>query len=332
LSYRSNIQTTISTIGDGSNVSLLPFVNDAGELEDIIIQSRGQGYTYLDIQVIGDGTGANATAQLSSGDLDTNQSFVELSAIDGALYGFRILNVGNNYTTANITVIGDGTGFVGNVVLSNANTISSITVNNPGSGYSFANVIIGGNGSNANVTAIISPAGGHGKDAVTELFANTILFYSTINNERIHGVDVTNDYRQFGIVKDIKQFGNQRAFANTIGTSAFLVTLNTLTNALAQPLEPDTILQVSGETFRKFQVVETVTANTQALLKNVNNFNLTVGTVLNDPITASNFTVTAINRQPTINKFSGDLLFIDNRTKISYSDQQLVTLKTSIKL
>jgi len=91
-------------------------------------------------------------------------------------------------------------------------------------------------------------------------------------------------------------------------------------------------LQVSGETFRKFQVVETVTANTQALLKNVNNFNLTVGTVLNDPITASNFTVTAIDTQPTINKFSGDLLFIDNRTKISYSDQQLVTLKTSIKL
>ena len=331
-SYRSNIQTTIATTGDGSNVSLLPFINSSGELEDVIIVSRGEGFTFLDIEIIGDGTGANATAQLSSGDLDTNQSSVELSAIDGAIHAMKVFNVGSNYTVANVTVIGDGTGFDGTVVLSNANTITSITVNNPGVGYSFANVIITGNGSNANVSAIISPPGGHGRDAVRELFANTILFFSTINNERIHGVDVDNDYRQFGIIKDIKQFGNQRAFANATGTSAFLVTLNTLTNALAQPLADDTVLQVQGETFREFQVVETVTANTRALLKNVNNFNLTASTVLVDPITASTFTVVSVDRLPTINKFSGDLFFIDNRTKVSYSDQQLVTLKTSIKL
>jgi len=330
--YRSNIQTTIATIGDGSNVSLLPFINDAGELEDVIIVSRGEGYTFLDIEVIGDGTGANASAQLSIGDLDTNQSSVELSAIDGAIHALRVIEGGSNYTVANVSIQGDGTGFDGTVVLSSSNTVASITVNNPGSGYTFANVIITGNGSNANVSAIISPPGGHGRDAVRELFANTILFYSTINNEQIHGVDVNNDYRQFGIIKDIKQFGNQRAFANISGTSAFLVTLNTLTNSLSQPLEEDAVLQVQGETFREFQVVETVAANTQALLKNVNNFDLTAGTVLVDPITSSNFTVVSVDRLPTINKFSGDLLFIDNRTKVSYSDQQLVTLKTSIKL
>jgi len=332
IGYRSNIQTTISTIGDGSNVSLLPFINEAGELEDVIIVSRGEGYTFLDIEVIGDGSGANASALLSVGDLDSNQSFVELSAVDGAIHAFRILNPGSGYTVANVSVIGDGVGFQGSVVLSNANTISSITVANPGSGYTFANVIITGNGSNANVNAIISPTGGHGKNAVKELFANTILFYSTINNERIHGVDVTNDYRQFGIVKDFNQFGNQRAFANALGTTAYLVTLNTLTNSLAQPLQPDTVLRVQGETFREFQVVETVTANTQALLKNMNNFNLIAGTVLVDTITNSNFTVASVNQIPTINKFSGDMLFIDNRTSVSYSDRQLVTLKTTLRL
>ena len=110
------------------------------------------------------------------------------------------------------------------------------------------------------------------------------------------------------------------------------MTLNTLNNSLSQPLEEDTVLQVQGETFREFQVVETVTSNNQALLKNVNNFNIIAGTVLIDPITSSSFTVISVNQLPTINKFSGDLLFIDNRTKVSYSDQQLVTLKTSIKL
>ena len=54
--------------------------------------------------------------------------------------------------------------------------------------------------------------------------------------------------------------------------------------------------------------------------------------VLYEPNTASDFTITSINNLPSINKFSGDLIFIDNRTKVSYSDQQLVTLKTLLRL
>jgi len=332
LSYKSNIQTTISAIGDGSNVSLLPFVNTSGELEDVIIVSRGEGYTSLSLEVFGDGNGANISADLSTGDLDTNQALVELSAVDGGIHAFRIFDSGNNYTVANVTVIGDGTGFVGNVVLSNANTITSITVNSPGSGYTFANVVITGNGSNANVTAIISPPGGHGSNAIKELFANTILFFSTINNEKIHGVEVTNDYRQVGIIKDIHQFENERAFANTLGTPTFLLTLNTLNNALSQPLARDTVLELANVSFRKFEVVETVSANTQVIIKNLNNFDIGAGNVLYDPITNSNFTVVSVDEEPTINKFSGDLLFIDNKTEVSSSDQQTVTLKTTLKL
>jgi len=332
LGYRSNIQTSISAIGDGSNVSLLPFVNESGELEDVIIVSRGEGYTSLDLEVFGDGTGANITADISTGDLDTNQSSVELSAIDGAIHAFRIVNSGNNYTSANITVLGDGKNFDGSVVLSNSNTISSIVINNPGSGYTFANVIITGNGSNANVTAIITPPGGHGKDPVRELFANTLLFFTTINNEKIHGVDIVNDFRQTGIIKNFKQFNNERTFANINGTSTYLVTLNTLTNSLAQPLIRDTVLELANVNYKKFEVVETVSANTRALITNLNNHDLNVGNILYDPITQSNFVVANVIQQPSINKFSGDLLFIDNRTSVSYSDRQLVTLKTILKL
>jgi len=332
ISYSSNIQTTISAIGDGTNVELLPFVNQSGELEDVIIVSRGDGYTFLNLEAIGTGSGANISAELSTGDLDTNQAFVELSAVDGGVFAFRVVNAGANYTSANISLIGDGVGFAGNVVLSNSNTISSITINNPGSGYTFANVVITGNGSNANVSAIISPPGGHGKDAIRELFSNTILFFSTINNERIHGVQTTNDFRQVGIIKNLEQYDNEKAFANSLGTPTVLITLNTLTNSLALPLQRDTILEVANISFRKFEVVDTVTANTQVLLKNLNNYNIGAGNVLYDPITNSNFTVVSVNKQPTINKFSGDLLFIDNKTEVSYSDQQTVTLKTTLKL
>jgi hypothetical protein len=330
--YRSNIQTVFSLIGDGTGASFTPYINESGQLEDVIIESRGQGYTYLDVDVVGDGTGANVQPFLSTGDLDTLQSTVELAAAEGAIHAIRILNRGNNYTSANIVVTGDGSGFAGTVILSNTNTISYINVTNPGSGYTYANVQITGNGSNAEASAIMSPIGGHGSDAVKELFADTLMFYSTINNETIHSLNVDNDYRQFGIIRNPKQFNNDRLFANVAGTPCILLAANTVINALSNTLQQDTILELSNDSTRKYQVIDVDEVNSRILINPLNNKYLTTGNVLYDPITDSNFPILTVNSNPTINKFSGELLFIDNRTKVSYSDQQLVTLKTTIKL
>jgi len=326
--YSANIRTTISLIGDGTGAALTPFVNAAGQIEDIIIESRGSGYTYLDVAIIGDGSTANAYVNLSTGDLDTLQSTVELSAIDGALYAFRVHNAGNNYTTANIAVAGDGSGFIGNVVLLN-NTIDYISITNPGTGYHYANVVITGSAGsgNANISAILSPVNGHGFNPVKELYADTIMLYTTINDEANQGLSIVNDYRQFGILKDVKQYANSRIFANIVGSSCFLVTVNS-----ANTLSRDTILKLNSDTTRVFTVVEVVSSNNQILLNSSNNYTIVASDILTDPLTSINYTVSSINKQPTINKFSGDLLYIDNRTAVSYSDEQLVKLRTVIKL
>jgi len=324
IGYSANTQTYISSIGDGSGASFVPYVNNAGQVEDIIIENRGVGYTYLDIEVVGGGSGANVYPELSYGDLDTSQSTVELAAIPGAIYNVRITNAGNTYSNANVVVTGDGTGFFGIVNISNTNTISSVTVINPGSGYTYADVVINGDGTGATANAILSPQGGHGSNSIKELFADTILLYSTINNEKNQGIDVNNDYRQIGIIKDIKQFFNSRAFVATTGSTCYLANLNSV-SGLAQ----DVVLELSGDSSKKFEVIE-VTTN-QALLLGKNNFTLTAGTALYEPNTDLTYTVTAIAASPTINKFTGDLIYIDNRTKVSYSDQQLVTLRSVIK-
>ena len=327
--YTNN--TSISLIGDGSGANLVPFVNASGEVEDIVIVNGGEGYTYADITIVGSGQNANAFAYLSTGDLDTNQSTVELSALNGGIHAFRVLNSGNSYTSANVSIVGDGSGFLGSVVISNTNTISHITVTNAGIGYTYANVVITGNGSNANVVAIISPQGGHGSNAVKELFSDTLMFYSTINNEKIHNIDVNNDYRQFGIIKDIKQFNNNKSFANVTGTSCYLINANTTVSSLSNQLESDTILTLVDDSTRIFEVVE-VSANNRILITNLNNYSLSAGNVLYDSNTDSAYTIESIDYYPSINKFTGDMLFIDNRTTVSYSDQQLVTLRTVIKL
>ena len=326
INYSANLVTTITFIGDGANAKLTPYINAAGQLEDVIIENRGSGYTYLDIEVVGPGTNANAYVNFSTGDLDTLQSTVELSAVNGSLEAFRVANVGTGYTSANITVTGDGTGFIGNVILdANTNTISYIDVIDPGKNYSHADVTITGNGSNANVTAIISPFGGHGKNAIRELFADTLMFYSTIDDEKNHGIRVNNDFRQFGIIKDPVKFGSNDNFTSINGSTCYLVTLNSVTN-----LARDTKLVVLGATSKEFEVIEI--SNNQVLLLDKDSYGLSTSVQLYESNTATTYSITSVDNSPDINKFSGDFLFVDNRTSVTFSNQQLVTLRTTIKL
>jgi len=334
--YTKNAQTTITVSGDGINAKLEPFVSDAGEVEDVVITNRGEGYTFAVLNVESStGTGANVSVSFSTGDLDTSQSRVELSSIAGAIENFKVNNGGTGYANVSnvqVSVVGDGTGFTGNVGLNlGTGTVSNIIITNPGSGFTFANVIItGGGGSNANVSAILSPPNGHGFDAPTELFADSLMFFSTINNEEIHGIAVDNDFRQFGIIKDLEQSGNKKTFADKNGTPSFLATFDSIVDP-SNPVAQDVVLDLKSDTTRKFVVIQTKTTTKQILLTNLNNHTLSVSDVLVTP-GGREFTVSSIDGQPDINKSSGDLLFIDNRTAVTFTDDQLVTFRTILRL
>lgn len=324
--YSSNLQTQVSVIGDGIGAVFTPYINSLGELEDLIIENRGVGYTYADISIIGPGEGANVITNITPlTELDTLQSVVEVTATDGAIHAIRINNAGDSFSHANITVSGDGTGFAGNVTIQN-NSIYKITIDDVGSGYSFANVIITGDGANSNLTAILSPTGGHGKDAVSELFCDSVMLTSSINNDRNHGVYINNDYRQFGILKDVKGYRSGLTFDNVTGSACFLIAAN------SSGLQRDSILKIDvGGVTRYFEVVE-VPSSSQLLLLGKNNYELEIDDVLTDNATAVTYVVGDVLKKPDINKNSGQMLFIDNRTSVSHSDQQLVTLRTVIRL
>jgi hypothetical protein len=89
---------------------------------------------------------------------------------------------------------------------------------------------------------------------------------------------------------------------------------------------------VSENVTRYFEVVEAVSSTKQILLTDKNGYTLEDGDVITNPLTNSSYTVISVDKLPTLDKYSGELLYIDNRTMVSYSDQQLVTLRTVIKL
>jgi len=146
-----------------------------GRIDIIKILNGGTGYnngaasfSAPIINVVGDGTGANLTAQVDA---------------NGTILGVNIINAGQDYTTANISV-------------------------NPGTA-----------GTNANLSLEIGPAGGWGSNSALELGATTVMFSIDLNgteNGTIPTVDSLGDfftYRQLSLLQDPTYAANG-AFAN----------------------------------------------------------------------------------------------------------------------
>lgn len=322
--------TYVATIAEIDTVTTKPeaslsAVVTSGEITDVTINDGGIGYTYATITVTDStGSGADLTVDLSTGDLDTLQSSVELLAIDGSIDFIKVTNGGSGYSTApTVAISGDGTGATATANLSAGGAVESITITARGTGYTFATVsFTGGAGSGATARAMMSPVGGHGKHTVDELFAKSLMFYSTISIEKNQDFTVENDYRQIGIVKNPSQYGAITRFKNTLGSACIAVTGSINTANFTDDMQ----INVTGETDRYIIIAVTTTG---ALLQSLDNAVPSAGDTFENE-DSDQFTVTAVTN-PTVDKFSGNLMFIDNRGAFTPTDEQTISARTVIE-
>lgn len=297
-----------------------------GQIVGVNIQDPGQGYTVASISVSsGTGAGAIIEANLSLGDLNTRQATTELLAVPGTIDAIEVLHPGTGYTTAAVTVNGDGSGATATATIEDG-AITKITMTNVGVGYTYATVQITGDGENqAYARAIVSPFEGHGKDAVKELFAKDLSFSTTIALDRNQGFEVNNEYRQLGLIKNPTGFADGYRYTGFTGSPCFALSGSFPTAGLD---EDDTIEDTDGNEYR---VVAFETGDTTSLLvQSLNNVIPQAGTTklvfLTGDVDVDTVTL------PTVDKYSGDLMFIDNRTKFQPTDEQTVSIKTVIRL
>jgi hypothetical protein len=121
-----------------------------------------------------------------------------LDAIDGSIDYYFIEDGGVDYTTATVVIDGDGQDATAEAIIFDGSIIY-INITNRGSGYHYATVTISGDGSGASVKAMISPSGGHGSNALYELFGYFGLINVTIDNPE-DDFPSTNEYRRVGII------------------------------------------------------------------------------------------------------------------------------------
>lgn len=316
-----------------TQASITPVIEN-GQIVNVVINDPGIGYTFAEI-IIQSSSGINASIipNLGIGDLNTRQAITEILSVPGTIEVIDVLNPGSEYTSesAVVTVTGDGTGCTASAIIERGR-IARIDVLTPGVGYTKASVQIGtSSGRQAYARAIVSPYRGHGKNAVQELNAQTIALASTIASDKNQGFVVDNDYRQLGVIKDPALMGVQRRFTGFSASTCYNVTAiftyseinsdDTITDELGNRyvvIAKPTVEPAPGEAF-------------PILLQSIDNVSPTDGELFiysNGTLSATASKIT----QPDVDKYSGTILFIDNRSPFQPTDQQTIAIKTVIRL
>lgn len=343
-----------------NEAELVPLINSSGEIEAIQVVEPGIGYTYASIQVVSkkivlmipedpesgvltDLSADNTTgfepaavrANFGIGDIDSKQSNVELLAVDGSIPIISVDYGGSGYPAdTTLTIVGDGTDCTA-VPTIVGSKITKVTVTNPGRGYTTASVQLSvGGGTDAILRPIISPKGGHGRDAVSELYAKTIAMVSRLSLEKNKGVQTTNDYRQITIIKNLKEYASDTYYRNSIGSSCILSICdidNSSNTSTYGNLQLDDTLYI--DQFKSFTLVEKAIINNKYyLVLQVNDNYVPASGATFYKIDGDNTYIISESsiELPDIDKYSGEMLYIDNRTKFTSSEEQSIVTTTLI--
>ena len=280
---------------------------------------------------------AAAQAALSEGDYAQylNQKASRDHANAGGIERAEVSAAGSGYTSApTVTITGDGTGATATATVSN-NTVTAINITAKGSGYTFANIAItGGGGSSAAANATISPGKGHGVDPVSELGAFFISINTQLTGAGGSGSDLTvgNDFRQISLIKDPTNFGT-----TTTATAATLKAMKYLDFASGANLSAFVVDDVitGGTSGAKAFVVDIDTSNGYIYYAQNSKTGYTAFSN-GETVTGAGGGSAALESSsavgnPEVDRDSGKMLFLENRTPINRTATQIEDIKLIIE-
>jgi hypothetical protein len=319
--------TTIAVAGDGSGAVFTPVIKN-GSLVDVIVESAGKNYTYISLTLIGTGTGAVMSPSLIASDYTSTQSSVEQTAIPGAIYAIKVTNQGNSYSSqATVVIDGDGTGAeaVATII---GGSITKITMTSYGKGYTDARIsiqdplrIVSAGVVDMAAYACLPPVNGHGFDAITELYGETLAINTTLRNETAL-TGLLQDYRQYGIVKNPSFLNTKNVFTNDYDLLAYSVQFNNVVDLVI-----DEVLLFGVIKYRVVKISGNV-VTLQSLSTTVAN---PIGVLVAESNSSRVYSGVKLLSIPVSNKYTGKLLYIANEDPFSFTPEQGIVIKTFLK-
>ena len=300
------------------------------------------------------GSGTNGGFGSTATDDGSAQWDVENSAVDGAIYHYVVTAAGSGYSngstgsfTVDVAVEGDGSGAVATLTFASG-SLSSVAFKDTssyGSGYKRAsfptlNSAISGlsAGSGATIHAVISPINGHGADPIEELGGNYAIVNSRLEfGEGSGDFPTDNDFRRIGLIKNPVQSSD-----GTISSASSMTATNQLTVADASSISVDDLLTDAASesaTTAKVRVVSK-TGNVLKTLPVVNAGGEYVAFANSDEVfrngagtKSTDVTGSGVSAShPEMTRFTGQILYVENRGAVSRAADQIEDIKLIIEM
>ena len=277
-------------------------------------------------------------------DDSSSQWQVENNAIDGGILHVKVVSGGAGYTHnasgyTSVAILGDGSSGACTVHTKSDGTISHVTVTANGSNYKRATIDIDGisgigtPSTSAVVTPIISPQYGHGANPVEELGGNMVMINSRLEFAEGSGDFPTdNDFRRIGLIQDPFSSGT------TVATGPNYAAYHKMTLSSVSGLSVDDIIKdasTDGSGVAVSRVVS-ISGNVVSHIPQANSAGGYVNFAGADTVFVGSTnigTVSAVDATfPEIVKYSGNILYVENRGAVTRAADQIEDIKLIIQM
>jgi hypothetical protein len=292
----------------------------------------------------------------------TTNSTVSTAAVDGSIGNVKIKSAGSggtNGTFTSIPIRGDGTGGTISATVSGG-VVTAVSVTNAGSGYTIAYVrnadIVSAGGTSltgSEIDVIISPKGGHGFNAVSELGGFFVMLNVSLEGtESTNTGDFTadNDFRRIVLIRNPLS-GGVAATATTLrGTKAVRFAASptpgtftvdekitqATTGAVGKVVEWDAANRILHYIQTRFNDEGLDNNGNRTAFSGVNVITGQTSGATGTPSataseTADQITFTSGYKDTELDRHKGDVLYIENRAPITRASDQTENIKLIIE-
>ena len=267
------------------------------------------------------------------------QKDVQDAATAGSIIGYRVVSGGIGYSSdPTVTISGDGTGARAIAKRTATNQISKIEIDDSvggipfGSGYSYASVSL--TGGSPTTDAVIEPiisVNGIGSDPRDDLGSDAAMINAKPNGVQNGSFMVGQDFRQIGLIKNPKK-NNDSDFTGTDARAMRILTLNNITAGFDSAAVEDAL--ITGDTTAAIALGDELVGS-----KLYYHFDDSTGfkqfQLAEDVFLDSGTGITATivtDSEGEVKPFSGELLYIENRSAVVRDAAQTEDIKIIVKL
>ena len=280
------------------------------------------------------------TTDSSSSASDIEQKSVQDAAVVGQIVGYAVDSGGLGYTSnPTLTVVGNGTNAKASASISGSSVVTVEVLDSSGtlmfgSGYNNATVTVSGGGTPtkpAVIRPIFATPGGMGADPRNDLRANGVMFTVKPDGTENDDFIVGNDFRQVGLIKNIKDSAGSTDFTASTGIALKKLVFSAVTTAFTADAT------IVGGTSGARALVDKVDSSNvwyhQTDATGFSNFDSGESVSEADGSGAGTLDATyAPYVTPEVTTTTGDVLYIDNRAAVTRASDQTEDIKIVIQI